>query len=284
MHIELIEKDYPYQHWQYLNLETGDRLRIVPERGGLISEWLCNNKEILYFDINRFESNEKSVRGGIPVLFPICGDLPNNCLSLSQGNFTINQHGFARDLPWQIKVLEEQDGISLSLFSNEKTLESFPFHFFIEMRIILQKNGLFIKTFINNVGQQKMPFSFGFHPYFGVSDLNNIVIRGLSKRCTNHIDMKIVSTDSQLAKLSQGVDFLTSFETSVSFFDLASQSGIEMQTDSPMDLAVIWTNPPRQMVCMEPWTSPRGSLSTGQRRLFLEPGKSQELVCKFISL
>jgi len=50
-----------------------------------------------------------------------------------------------------------------------------------------------------------------------------------------------------------------------------------------MDLAVVWTDPPRRMVCLEPWTSPRRSLINGEKRLFINPGSFKELRCRFVS-
>ncbi|MFL0748224.1 MAG: galactose mutarotase, partial [Prochlorococcus sp.] len=37
--------------------------------------------------------------------------------------------------------------------------------------------------------------------------------------------------------------------------------------------------PPRQMVCLEPWTSPRQALITGDRKLEIEVGSQQKLRC-----
>ena len=279
----LVQKDHPYKHWEFIDQETGDRLRIVPERGGLITEWRCNGREVLYFDLDRFESTEKSVRGGIPLLFPICGDLPGNLLRLPQGDFPIHQHGFVRDFPWKIKPLDHKKGVVLNFVDNAKTRESFPFKFLIDMELRLDKNSLLIKILVRNLGHEKMPFSFGLHPYFRITNLENIAIRGLSENCTNHLDMSIVSTNSQLAKLSKGIDFLASSKGSVSLLDFTTGAVVEMQTQDPMDLPVIWTDPPRPMVCIEPWTSPRRSLLTGDRTLFLEPGTSKELISNFIS-
>ena len=56
-----------------------------------------------------------------------------------------------------------------------------------------------------------------------------------------------------------------------------------MVSEYPMDLAVIWTDPPRKMVCMEPWTGPRGPVITGERRLVLSPGASQKFHSRFVS-
>ena len=78
MSISISQKDNPYPHWEYLNEVSGDYLKISPERGGLITSWKCNGREILYLDQLRFSDLSKSIRGGIPVLFPICGDLPGN--------------------------------------------------------------------------------------------------------------------------------------------------------------------------------------------------------------
>ena len=279
----LIKKEHPYKHWQYINCETGDRLRIVPERGGLITEWRCNNHEILYFDLDRFKTKGKSVRGGIPILFPICGDLTGDLLQLPQGKFQMNQHGFARDMPWKINALSLESGFSLELTDTEKSRASFPFLFLIKIQVKLNNNTLVMKTLVYNRGREKMPFSFGLHPYFQVNNLENVVIKGLPETCTNHEDMSVTSTNSQLSRLSDGVDFLTYSNGSVSLIDEDNGASIEMQNQYPMDLSVFWTDPPRKMVCMEPWTGPRGALLNGNRMLVLEPGKSQELICRFVS-
>ena len=78
----LRQQSAPYAHWEFVHPSSGDRLRIVPERGGLVSEWLCNGREVLYFDQERYADPAKSIRGGIPVLFPICGNLPDDCLDV----------------------------------------------------------------------------------------------------------------------------------------------------------------------------------------------------------
>ena len=72
----LTQQSAPYAHWDFVHPSSGDRLRIIPERGGLVSGWCCGGREILYFDQDRYADPSRSIRGGIPVLFPICG----NCL------------------------------------------------------------------------------------------------------------------------------------------------------------------------------------------------------------
>ena len=109
--MKLSRKDSPYHHWEYLNLDTKDSLRIVPERGGLITSWVCQGREMLYFDQSRFMDKSKSIRGGIPILFPICGDLPDNKFYFENRSYSMKQHGFARDMAWDLTASNDNNGI-----------------------------------------------------------------------------------------------------------------------------------------------------------------------------
>ena len=60
-------------------LDKNNYIKFCPERGGVITNWVSDGNEILYFDKTRFMDKTKSIRGGIPILFPICGNL-NTCL------------------------------------------------------------------------------------------------------------------------------------------------------------------------------------------------------------
>jgi galactose mutarotase-like enzyme len=78
-----------------------------------------------------------------------------------------------------------------------------------------------------------------------------------------------------------GVDLLAGPASSVRLLDAAAKTGIELELTAPLDLAVVWSDPPRPMVCLEPWTAPRGSLVTGDRRLSLNPGESMRFHCRY---
>ncbi len=263
----------------------GDQLRVVPERGGLLTSWVCNGQELLYFDSDRFADPSKSVRGGIPVLFPICGNLPGNRLDLPQGSYTLPQHGFARDLPWQLQPLSDGSGIRLVLESNPQTLEAFPFAFRLSLDYRLEPSALEILATVEHVhdSEGSMPFSLGLHPYFAVSSLQATSLVGLPETCLDHHQMTCSSMADQLAKLSEGVDILADpTGDAVRLVDAGTGQTITLELTAPMDLAVVWTEPPRPMVCLEPWTAPRGSLATGDRRLELESGQAIQLRCRYV--
>ena len=278
------QQSAPYAHWEFVHPSSGDRLRIVPERGGLVSEWRCNGREVLYFDQERYADPAKSIRGGIPVLFPICGNLPDDTLPLASGTTTLRQHGFARNLPWTLALLDDQGGVRLSLVDTADTRAAYPFAFRVQMDVRPVASALEIVTTVSNTseaGGEAMPFSFGLHPYFNVTDLAQTQLEGLAPRCLNHLEMADAETASQLSRLPDGVDFLTRPAGPVTLVDSAAGTRLQLQHQEPMDLTVVWTEPPRPMVCLEPWTGPRQALISGDRKLELAAGQSTTLSCRY---
>ena len=72
MKLELCNKD---QGIFVFELDKNNYIKFCPERGGIITNWVSDGNEIIYFDEKRFMDKTKSIRGGIPKLIPICGNL-----------------------------------------------------------------------------------------------------------------------------------------------------------------------------------------------------------------
>ena len=280
MSFSFAKKTLPYPHWEYSSREFDSFIRIVPERGGLITEWRSKGKDLLYFDFERFLDTDKSVRGGIPILFPICGDLSDGYF-LGKKKYFLKQHGFARDLPWSINLLKDGLGIRLKLSDTKYSRSYFPFFFTLFMDVYLKEKSLQMVVKIFNQSEESMPFSFGLHPYFQVTNLKNLKIDGLPGKCIDQTNMKVTNATDQIRILDKGVDFLSYPSSSIKLFDSLSRTVIELIHQEPFDTTVIWTDPPRQMVCVEPWTSPRNSLVTGDRKLEIKPEECIELFTTF---
>jgi len=268
----LIQRVLPYPHWEWSDQANGDLLRVVPERGGLVTGWRSGGDEILYFDAERFADPAKSVRGGIPVLFPICGGLPDSPLP---------QHGFARDQSWDLSELKEASGVQLTLGDNASTRALYPHAFGLTLALQLEPRALAITAVVENRGDTPMPFSLGLHPYFNVSDLGSVRFEGLPERCFNHLTMAEDATNDQLQRLTAGIDLLVQPEGDVRLLDAGMGRTITLRCSHPLDLAVLWTDPPRAMVCLEPWTAPRLALISGDRRLELAPGANMALHTRY---
>ncbi len=282
MQCSLIEKDVPYKHWEFSDLESGDKLRVVPDRGGLITSWVSSGREIFYFDQSRFKDPSKSVRGGMPILFPICGDLSGNRFFIDKNEYCLSQHGFARDACWNLSLLEDEMGIRLSLKENNNTLASYPFHFNLDIDVKMTDQALSVISRVRNNSEYSMPFSFGLHPYFKVKDLSKIHLLNLPETVIDQKNMLREETVLQLCKLNQGVDFLFETNNSIKLIDKVDNFSLELKSEDPFLFNVIWTDPPREMICLEPWTSPRNSMLTGQNILTLLPKSLKEIKCQFL--
>lgn len=266
-------------HWLF-TAAHGDHLRVVPERGGLVAGWRCGGEELLYFDAERFADPANSVRGGIPVLFPICGSLPDHRLLLPQGSYEMQQHGFARDLPWQLEALEDGTGIGLTLRDSAATHPIYPFAFHLSLEYRLEPGALSIRARVAHnasaTDAAAMPFAFGLHPYFAVPSLAEARLKQCPSRCFDHITAADSLTEVQLAKLQQGVDFRLDPQ-GVSPQLICGTKVVELHMDPPFEHAVVWSDPPRPMVCLEPWTARRGAMSQ-----VLPAGDQCELRCRFV--
>ena len=272
----------PYPHARY-TADHGDVIRVVPERGGLLTGWQVKGRELIYLDLERFLTPGQSVRGGAPVLFPICGNLPGDSLPLADGRTaTLKQHGFARDLPWELSELADGRGVRLELSDTPATLADFPFPFLLQLDYRLAPSALEVTITLHNRADQPLPFSFGLHPYFNLSSLAAAGFEGIPDECLNHLAMAPASTAEQLQRLEQGIDLLVRPAADVALVDQAAGIKLSMELSDPWNLAVFWTDPPRPMVCMEPWTGPRQSLISGDCKLELAPGEQRSLHTRYV--
>lgn len=259
---------------------TPARLEVVPERGGIVTGWQVQGRDLLYLDAERFANPELSIRGGIPILFPICGNLPNNTYSSNGQSYTLKQHGFARDLPWTVteQITQGGVGIGLELESNDRTRAVYPFDFHLRFTYRLQGNTLEIHQVYTNRSAQAMPFSTGLHPYFPVSSKAQLQfqipatqyqdqIRQSSHPFTGHFDFDVDEIDIAFRDISSN---------SAQVVDVDRQTRLTLEYDSLYQTLVFWTVKGKDYYCLEPWSAPRNALNTGEQLTHLAPGASLE--------
>jgi len=116
--IKLSDKDLGIFVFQ---LDKKNYIKFCPGRGGVITNWVSDGKEILYFDEQRFMDKTKSIRGGIPIFFPICGNLNCSGSVFGKDYLQLMQHGFARDLHWQYCLNDSERSLCLFLNESKKT-------------------------------------------------------------------------------------------------------------------------------------------------------------------
>lgn len=145
--------------------QKDNEVSFCPSRGGIITSLKLKGKEVLYFDSDTFLDQNKSVRGGIPILFPNAGELKNNDIFPN-----LKRHGFAKNAEWQ----KEMTDISFieTLKANKETMSVYPYDFNLSIVGIFEKDGSFtLKQEVkNNENEKELPVSMGLHPYFKVLD------------------------------------------------------------------------------------------------------------------
>ena len=266
MQIKLSNKDQGIFVFQ---LDQNNFIKFCPERGGVITNWVSDGNEILYFDETRFMDKTKSIRGGIPILFPICGNLNTSSSVFGKDYLQLKQHGFARDLQWQYYFHENEKSLCLSLNESKKTKKYYPFDFELRIEVALKINCLEFKIMIDNKTDIAMPINFGFHPYFNVSDLKNLEFIDTPTTCQNQEKNTISNTLDELKNINLGIDLLMYTSGKSAFRDKILKRQVTVNHPYPFDLGVFWSDPPRKMLCLEPWTSPRNSFVDGFRKIMI---------------
>ena len=273
MQIKLLNKEKGIYIFQ---LDQNNYIKFCPERGGVITNWVSDGKEILYFDEKRFIDKTKSIRGGIPILFPICGNLNTSNSVFGKDYMQLTQHGFARDLKWQHSFNENGDSLCLFLNESKKTKKYYPFDFELRIEVTLKINCLEFKIKIYNKTDIVMPINFGLHPYFNISDFKNLEFIDNPLNCQNQEKNIISNTLDELKNINLGVDLLMYTSGRSAFLDKIFQRQVTLNHPHPFDIGVIWSDPPRKMVCLEPWSSPRNSFVDGCRNIIIPSNDSKQ--------
>ncbi len=172
--------------------DSGARVVIAPARGGLVTRFSVGGREVLYLDEATLRDPEKNVRGGIPVLFPTPGKLTEDRWAWGDKSGALRQHGFARNLPWEVR-----GDATLVLRSSELTRASWPWSFVVEQRISLSGRTLRLDQRIENQSEDAMPFGFGFHPYFQVpsAEKQGLRVDTSAKRAWDNVAKRSIHLD-----------------------------------------------------------------------------------------
>ncbi|MFB2921782.1 MULTISPECIES: aldose epimerase [Aerosakkonema] len=268
-------KEQQYKTYILSDLSAQSELEVVPERGGIITRWCIQGQEILYLDAERFADPNLSVRGGIPILFPICGNLPDNTYTHKEKQYTLKQHGFARDLPWEVanQVTQDQVSITLVLESDDVTRKVYPFDFKLAFTYQIRGNTLQIRQCYTNLSDEQMSFCTGLHPYFYTFDKTQLQLR---IPATEYQDQRNKTTHP----FTGSFDF-DSDEIDVAFRDVRSPFAsvtdssrnlrLSLSYDEAYSTLVFWTVKGKEYYCLEPWTAPRNALNTGENLIHVEP-------------
>ena len=201
-----------------------------------------------------------------PILFPIVGTLKNNEYYYNNTKYSLNRHGFARDMDFELIALSDSKAL-FSLVNNANTLHVYPFEFELLLSYELTDNSLIINFKVINKNRFSMPFSIGAHPAFALAgqfenysldfEFSEELIRfELENDLLSNVTNSIPQNGNNVAL------HYDLFEKDALVFKKIKSKKITLLEKEKPFLRVrfddfpslgIWTKPKAPFICIEPW-------------------------------
>jgi galactose mutarotase-like enzyme len=247
---------------------TGARVLVAPPRGGMVTRFDVGDVPVLFLDVATLRDPTKSVRGGIPILFPIAGKLPGDRYEAHGRAFSMKQHGFARNLPWEVLEESTKDGasVTLGLVATNATRQEYPFDFALRFTYRLRGEELTVEQHFENRGESPMPVQPGLHPYFWVPDATKSGVRidTDATRGRDNLTGKEIPVTLPVELAGREVDlYLLDHHLRGTILRRQGLPDVRIAFGDDQQLLVIWTLPERDFVCVEPWRAGLGALADG---------------------
>ncbi len=103
-----------------------------------------------------------------PILFPIVGKLRKNAYTWKEKEYYLPQHGFARDMDFDL-LNQTETTAAFRLVASPASHTNYPFDFELIISYTLDGNKVLTSWEVKNQGQGPMPFSIGAHPGFNIN-------------------------------------------------------------------------------------------------------------------
>jgi aldose 1-epimerase len=235
---------------------------------------------------------------GIPLLYPWANRLshrgyeaagkrvtlpdPDGRYPLDPGGLPI--HGaLPGDLVWEVAEPSGPDRVRARLIWNSSLLvELFPFEHELELEAIVSDGSLSIATTAVASGPDRVPVSFGFHPYLRLpaGDRQTCHVElGAAQRL--ELDDRMIPTGDRtpLAQRSFELadsswdDGLAGLDDPPVFAAAADGRRLSVTFDGGFDWGQVYAPPGKDFICFEPMTAPTDALNSGEGLRVLEPGQ-----------
>lgn len=207
-----------------------------------------------------------------PVLFPIVGRLKNNYYEYRGEQYSLNRHGFARDLVFESEITSKSEA-TFSLQATTETKRVFPFDFTLKLDYSLSPSELLVTYQVTNPAQENLYFSIGAHPAFALPMDNEIRYEDyyLEFELPETVSLQL-STEGLMN--GKGLPFLNHEKTislnkelfyndalvlkglksrAISLLNTKAPGGLKFKYDDFPYLAV-WSAENAPFICIEPWS------------------------------
>lgn len=264
-----------FKIYELIEESTSSRILVCPERGGIVIGCQLHGLEVFYLDKATFEHPTANIRGGNPILFPICGQLENKTYVWDGKSYEMANHGVARTSVWEVAGTnaDGEASITIVLRSNEETKQSYPFDFELTFTYALVNGELHIRQQYRNLTEgASMPFYAGFHPYFN-ADAKKLPYETDATSYLDYNDMveKPYTGELDLDGMVESVTLLGAKKPEIAF-PVSGGARVRMTYDDIFKYVQVWSVQDKPFVCVEPWMAMTGELNRQEELVMLEAG------------
>lgn len=225
------------------------------------------------------ESSQRPSSYGSPILFPFPNRIRGGEFCFLGQRYVVSpsRHGFVREKPWAVVAVgaSDQEGAwiksAFEATQYPEILKQFPFPFHLEVTYRLKDCRLEMGTIIQNIGWRDMPCGLGIHPYFRRPKQGTIQVPALKRW-----ELSDGLPTGKLLEVEGPYDLhrpreLTNLVLDDIFTDLIADSDgivrcvlndqikcirnvVEFDVKQFPNVVVYTPPPPRQAICIEPYT------------------------------
>lgn len=226
-------------------------------------------KPIIWLSKRAVYSEGKAIRGGIPICWPWFGDKVDNDNCRDKKNYeaqNLPAHGFARSMFWTLSAVNHNDNtgteIIFSLKENEKTLDLWPYCFYLQLKILVAES-LSVELSVKNTDETSFSFTGALHTYLSIGDIDALKINGLNG--VPYIDKLSGKQKTQLGDIAISSELDNIYQPTiapVSVFDESLSRQLLVQKQGSQS-TVVWN----------PWEGKSSSMKD------FDPGGFRNMVC-----
>lgn len=281
---------------------------LLPDRGGLLARLKLADGdgrpvELLWLP-PAFHGNESGwPGGGAPICFPFAGrvfhegqpflyTLPT---ASPTATWRMPLHGFAYALPWRLTGHDTQ-AAELTLASDERTRELYPFDFLLTARYELSPHALTLALRTEARGavdgsDARMPLALGIHPFFraplapssslahcrletGARDKIRVTAAGGAGKSSPFPESPDEAAARLTDKLLANLILADHAQPEAALIDADARLALRLRWESPLSYLVLWRREGEGFQCVEPWMGLPDAVHNGEGVRWLAAGES----------
>ncbi len=206
-------------------------------------------------------------------------------------------HGFLNNQPFEVvNVTEHKDFAALELsYSYNGSVPGYPFVFRLRMLYTLSVEGFKLETMVTNSGQEDMPYSYGWHPYFTFGNSVDELHLQLPASKSIVFNERLIPTgelitDERFVKpalignteLDNGFLIETDGIAEALLYSKENDLSIHLWLETgarKFRYLQVYIPPHRKSIAIEPVTSQTNAFNNGKDLIILKPGEVFSAAC-----